>query len=103
MAGVNESIGTESERSDEERALKIRLRPRIFRIDVMATAAKKSGPIEGKPRMADNKNSRPPPNENPIPVKSFGSSEVMYLLTMMKYVALVTAPRSARKIQSMYF
>ncbi|MCK7484590.1 MAG: hypothetical protein MZU97_02870 [Bacillus subtilis] len=60
-AGVNDSIGTESERSDEDRALKIRQRPRMLRIMVTETAEKKSGPSTGNPRYEDNKKSRHPP------------------------------------------
>jgi hypothetical protein len=85
MTGVNESIGTEIERSEDARALKIRLRPRILRIDVMATAAKKSDPIAGKPRRADDKNNRYPPSVNPIPVRSFGSSAEMYFWLFSRF------------------
>jgi hypothetical protein len=101
IAGVNDSIGTESERSDEDRALKIRQRPRMLRIMVTETAEKKSGPSTGNPRYEENKKSRHPPRVNPVPVMSPGSRAVMYFLRMMKYAALARAPRSAKKIQSM--
>jgi hypothetical protein len=99
--GVNESIGTERERSEEDSALKIRLRPQILRTTVIATAGKNSGPIAGKPSDAETANNKIPPIVKPIPVRILGSSAEIYFLMMMKYAALATAPRRAKKIQSM--
>jgi hypothetical protein len=101
IAGVNKSIGTDSERSDDDNALKIRFRPRILRITVIATAGKNSGPGTGKPRRPETANNRHPPSVKPIPVRILGSIAAMYFLTMIKYAAFVTAPGSARRIQSM--
>jgi hypothetical protein len=94
-------MGMESERSEEERAEKIRDRLIIFRITVTATAEKKSWPRTGNPLIAATVNNRSPPQVNPIPVSIFGSTVAIYRLIMMKYPALVTAPRSAKRIQSM--
>jgi hypothetical protein len=99
--GVNESMGTERERSEEDNALKIRPRPQILRNTVIATAGKNSGPIAGKPREAETANNKIPPSVKPIPVRILGSSAEIYFLMMMKYAALATAPKRARKIQSM--
>jgi hypothetical protein len=99
--GVNESMGTESERSEEDNALKIRLRPQILRNTVIATAGKNSGPIAGKPRKAEMENNKIPPRVKPIPVTILGSSAEIYFFIIMKYAALATAPRRAKKIQSM--
>jgi hypothetical protein len=53
-------MGMESERSEEERAKKIRDRLIIFRIAVPAAAEKKSWPRTGNPLIAETVNNRPP-------------------------------------------